>query len=1849
MLANSKKRVLSLFLAFVMVFGLLPTAAFAATNDGQIGKYVELNADNTIQAGTETATSTKTIQDPNGYVIMSKDITGTDKENEFLVTLKVETTEQESTMTATSGADVVLVFDVSTSMDYTTGGTAPGGRGWKLSNTRWTALKAAAESFITGLLANSKNRVSIVIYGGWNGGFGNPTVHKTICNWTSDAQTAINTFKNYDVVCQNYVNQQGVTNKTSLRKAYLNDNGTDYGATNCQAGFRGAWQALNARPNDASTQENSQYVIYMSDGEANKYYDGYGSESAAKSEAGVLKTNYPDSTLYTVGFGLGDNGNNVMSPSGKNGNKSVDRYYPADDADQLEIVYNNINTAITLRSKAWEVTDPMGAMIEFGEIKTAVGTAVAREENGTLTWTIRKDTPGASYDKTMDGKKYTFHPYELQYTIRLKTENSGFVAGEFYPTNKQTKLAYVFSDAEGNIPEDAKLEEAFFKVPTVKGYLGSLSFRKEDGRGTPVTGAQFTLNCTCGDPVHGAAASGTSLNGNVTISNIPSGHTYTMAETVPANSDFDQSKAETYTVTVDYGKVTVTDSKNTVVYSDAENKKDMTVINYYKPQDLTLNLTKTWVPEAPAGVTEITVTVDRITGYDQNDKPVFDGTGAYQHEIKVTKNGDTWTGFASLPTRDINDNTTITYGVVGETGASGYDLVSGTSMNLVNVSNGEDTIQLKKIWNTPDQTGEAVTLRVKGSDGSVKDVTLDGTVDSVETTAWEATLNLPSYDAEGKITYSVVELDRTGAEKSTGVVELANGAYTVSISGGTVTNTIQQDYYGTLSGTKVWKNPEGNYDDTVEISLIATVDGSEYTVAVDTIGEQDSATGSRDWGYSFSSLPKYAVDTAGNSVIDALVAEGVELEGQSITYKVTDGLTDYNVTDGTFEQNLTNQIKPAAGTLSVTKTWEDDGNSYDTRPVEDVTLVVTRSSNGETDPAFEKTVTFDPIYGLDETPEAVAVNTATYTFEETFDIYDADGKLYTYTVAEQGAVTENQVTTIAGKDGAEYGVTYPKQNVTLVDGAAELMALNTLDGDQVTITVSKTWKGPGTEAATGKATFQVKDGDTVVDSCELTGDDSHTFTLPKPAASYDVVEVAVEGYTTDKTVNDEKTAYSFTNTIGQSTFDITGTKAWTGVPEGENLPETVTVILNRNGEKIDEDVITAAEGWNYAFEGLDKYDLTTGKEYVYTVTDSVGGFTATDGVKSNGYQLTNAFVPDYWKTSFEVIKAWNDGGNADGDRPESIYVGLYAGDTFLKYAELTSDTWKHTFTDLPKYATDGKTPIQYTVKEGTVAGDVFTPAGASIELDGVTYTILIAGGQITNTRDSETGGSTVTYSVSKIWNGPTSADVAFGLFRNSETTPIQTITGGEMTAAQATDAVWSASFAPVDKFDGSGSRYTYTVKEGTVADGVFTPAEGTITLGGETYTVEAREPVGNSYTFVNTVQDAHTFSVTATKTWENIENVTLPETIQLQLLANDVKSGDPVEVKADAEGKWTHTFTGLAKYDGAYEPITYTVEEVGAYDSTSVESDGVAAVRLVKYGNDYYEVKYDGLNVTNTYTSTDKYCYRVDRVYNYYLDDVLQSGKTVTKTGELQSGEANAYITNLDTDAYKSQDEMSSYRYVSGTPTVVIADVEKVGVQLVEANHEYVITLVYELREESSDPGPGPGPDPTTRYDLVVKYLEEGTEEVLASEYSTRKAEGSSYDVTAQTEKTISGYTVTDITGDDVIGNMNSDKEIIVWYVRETDIDPDPTPLDPTPGDDVDIIDDKTPLDDGSGIATGDGDEVTIVDDPTAMGNLPQTGTMARSAVNPTTTLGLLALSLSMAAAGLAITIGRKKEEEFED
>lgn len=282
--------------------------------------------------------------------------------------------------------------------------------------------------------------------------------------------------------------------------------------------------------------------------------------------------------------------------------------------------------------------------------------------------------------------------------------------------------------------------------------------------------------------------------------------------------------------------------------------------------------------------------------------------------------------------------------------------------------------------------------------------------------------------------------------------------------------------------------------------------------------------------------------------------------------------------------------------------------------------------------------------------------------------------------------------------------------------------------------------------------------------------------------------------------------------------------------------------------------------------------------------------------------------------------------------------------------------------------------------------------------------------------------------------------------------------------------------------------------------------------------------------------------------------------------------------------------------------------------------------------------------ITINYLRTDTY-YVVN--HTYYLDGELQG--TVTdepvpaKVGDVVTAESIEKKTT-----YKD----NSYEYVSA---------DKESITLGADGAYNVITLRY---EGSTSIGPS-----VTRYDLVVKYLEQGTEKELANTYRTTVRRGNDYDATSRTEKEIDGYVIVDVTGDAVKGTMNGDKEIIVWYEADDNeiVDPE-TPLNPDPGTDpddgnnnpgdggeTDIGDPETPLNpdpgtgdgtgDGAGNVPGDGGETDIGDGETPMGDLPQTG-MTAAPVNPTVTVGLVALAMSMASLGLFFTFGRKKGEE---
>ena len=103
---------------------------------------------------------------------------------------------------------------------------------------------------------------------------------------------------------------------------------------------------------------------------------------------------------------------------------------------------------------------------------------------------------------------------------------------------------------------------------------------------------------------------------------------------------------------------------------------------------------------------------------------------------------------------------------------------------------------------------------------------------------------------------------------------------------------------------------------------------------------------------------------------------------------------------------------------------------------------------------------------------------------------------------------------------------------------------------------------------------------------------------------------------------------------------------------------------------------------------------------------------------------------------------------------------------------------------------------------------------------------------------------------------------------------------------------------------------------------------------------------------------------------------------------------------------------------------------------------------------------------------------------------------------------------------------------------------------------------------------------------------------------------------------------------------------------EEVNIPEDDTPLgdlpEEVPEDVEDIPDDDTPLSDLPD-DPDNSDETNIFEEGVPMGDLPQTGSQGDyTPVDPTQTLGMMALAASLMAAGLLVLIGRRKDEETE-
>ena len=509
---------------------------------------------------------------------------------------------------------------------------------------------------------------------------------------------------------------------------------------------------------------------------------------------------------------------------------------------------------------------------------------------------------------------------------------------------------------------------------------------------------------------------------------------------------------------------------------------------------------------------------------------------------------------------------------------------------------------------------------------------------------------------------------------------------------------------------------------------------------------------------------------------------------------------------------------------------------------------------------------------------------------------------------------------------------------------------------------------------------------------------------------YSLKEVGrIPGYESTVT-GDVQTGFVITNSHTPEGTEFSGQKIWDdGNNQDGKRPESITVNLFANGEKIDSKAVKAdAEGnWKYSFKNLPKY--ADGQLISYTVTeDAVPEYTA----EISGTTIINKYQPG--KTSISVIKAWEDGNNQDGLRPTDIKVQLYA-DGSKQGEEVTlnaGNQWSYTWSDLDEMKSGQK--ISYTVKE---AGKI---AGYDTVISGEAKTGYV----ITNSHTPEL----TNISGEKIWDDADNQDG-----KRPESITVNLLANGQKTDSKVVKADkegnWSYTFQNLPKY-ANGEPIIYTVTEDTVTD----------------YTTEVA-----GTTITNKYQPGKT-SITVTKAWEdfNDHNGIRPSEIKVQLYADGEAQGE--EITLNAEKQWTYIWTDLDERK-AGELIDYTVKETENIDNyeTTISGDahtGYIITNTLKTGNLELEKLITGdlsdekLTAEEkealTFTITGPYDYQETVYYSDFTD-----GKYLLSNlplGEYQVIEANAKIPGYVLTADYSVEEGTTGILHNETATVTITN-----------------------------------------------------------------------------------------------------------------------------------------------------------------------------------------------------------------
>lgn len=155
-------------------------------------------------------------------------------------------------------------------------------------------------------------------------------------------------------------------------------------------------------------------------------------------------------------------------------------------------------------------------------------------------------------------------------------------------------------------------------------------------------------------------------------------------------------------------------------------------------------------------------------------------------------------------------------------------------------------------------------------------------------------------------------------------------------------------------------------------------------------------------------------------------------------------------------------------------------------------------------------------------------------------------------------------------------------------------------------------------------------------------------------------------------------------------------------------------------------------------------------------------------------------------------------------------------------------------------------------------------------------------------------------------------------------------------------------------------------------------------------------------------------NITVEKIWDDNDNNdgVRPESIQVQLYANDKASGDPVTL--NAEGNWRYTYKDLSKLDATGKEITYTVKEVEVPTGYDASVDGYKITN--KHENEVRSIKID--KVWDDSNNKDKIRPNSIKIQIYANGE--EYGKVITI-----SGDSDWTYTAVDLPKYKNGKEIN--------------------------------------------------------------------------------------------------------------------------------------------------------------------------------------------------------------------------------